>query len=100
LLFGDKVITRIINYQKLKVGYFIVIDISGENRIRVEVNKKYRELYIITRNSIWFLLKEHKYDLELLENELNENKIPLYDMIYTLIYVKAYHDSLNNSSIF
>ena len=101
LLFGDTVITKILTDQKLQVGNFIVIDISGKNKITVEVNTNYRKTYFIYRDTIWFLLKRHRYDLELLEDELNKNDIPFYDIFYTLIYIKAFHDTnLVNNYVF
>lgn len=93
LLFGDTVTTKILTSQKLQIGDSIIVDISNKNKITVEVNTNYKKTYIITRDSIYFLLEKHSYDLELLEDELNKNGIPFYDMVYSLIYVKAYHDN-------
>lgn len=105
LLFGDTVITKIITYRKLQVGNYIVIDISIDNyerkdKIQIDVYTNHKKSYFIYSDTIW-LSKKYKYDLELLEDELNKNDIPFYDMVYTLIYVKAYHDtSLINNFVF
>ena len=105
LLFGNTVNVSFldpINRLILKVGS-VTIDISEHSRIHLTVPNKVSEtshateratFYIIQKKYITFLYKKYDYSLELLEDQLIEKSIPFYDMVYILIYVKAYHDTV------
>jgi len=97
LLFGAKVSVDTIGYETLKVGS-VVIDISKNSKLYLTVKTETSDItYIIRKKFINFLMEQHDYSLELLEDQLIEKNIPFYDMVYILIYVKAYHDNVLNT---